>query len=125
ELFVAAGDEVTAYSGFDGTTFAGSRVVVTFPADVGELNGLGRSPDGRVVLGISAPCDACVPAEEWSAAVVSFLPDGSGLRVDDGGIRAPIGLAYLPGTTELYVSMNQRDDLGDDTPGDWLGLVAP
>ena len=39
------------------------------------------------------------------------------------GIRAPVGLAYLPGTDDLFVSMNQRDDLADATPGDWLGLV--
>jgi glucose/arabinose dehydrogenase len=54
---------------------------------------------------------------------VSFLPDGTDLRVDASRIRAPIGLAYQPGTNDLYVSMNQRDDLGDQTPGDWLSVV--
>jgi len=39
------------------------------------------------------------------------------------GIRAPIALAYYPGTTDLLVTMNQRDDLGARTPGDWLALV--
>ena len=39
-------------------------------------------------------------------------------------IRAPIGLAYYPGTNELLVTMNQRNDLGcSATPGDWLALV--
>src|SRR5262249_37910265 len=57
--------------------------------------------------------------------VVSFLPDGSDLRVEASGIRAPVGLAYAPGTSDLYVTMNQRDDLGEATPGDWLGLVKP
>jgi glucose/arabinose dehydrogenase len=32
-------------------------------------------------------------------------------------------LAYYPGTADLLVSMNQRDDLGARTPGDWLALV--
>ena len=40
-----------------------------------------------------------------------------------GGIRAPVGLAYVPGTDDLLVTMNQRDDLGDATPGDWLAIV--
>ena len=40
-----------------------------------------------------------------------------------GGIRAPVGLAYYPGTNNLLVTMNQRDDLGSRTPGDWLALV--
>jgi glucose/arabinose dehydrogenase len=55
--------------------------------------------------------------------VVSFLPDGGDLRVEAGGIRAPVGLAYVPGTSDLFVTMNQRDNLGDQTPGDWLAVV--
>ncbi len=60
---------------------------------------------------------------EWSASIVSFLPDGSDLRVDATGIRAPIGLVYFPGTEDLFVTMNQRDDLAEDTPGDGLAVV--
>jgi glucose/arabinose dehydrogenase len=55
--------------------------------------------------------------------VVSFLPDGSDLRVEARGIRAPIGLVYHPQTGDLFVTMNQRDDLGAATPGDWLAVV--
>jgi glucose/arabinose dehydrogenase len=39
------------------------------------------------------------------------------------GVRAPVGLAYFPGTDDLFVTMNQRDDLGTKTPGDWLAVV--
>jgi len=74
-------------------------------------------------LGISAPCDHCTPASAMSAAIVSFRSDGSDVRVDASGIRAPIGLAYVPGTSDLLVTMNQRDDLGSKTPGDWPALV--
>ena len=122
-LFVSSKERVDAYSGFDGTRFQSQHNVVTFPAGVGEVNGLVLAPDGRFQLGISAPCDHCVPTSELSGAVVSFLPDGTDLRVDASRIRAPIGLAYQPGTNDLYVSMNQRDDLGDQTPGDWLSIV--
>ena len=122
-LYVAATGGVTAYSGFDGTTFVEHHTVVALPADVGEVNGLALSSDGRISLGVSAPCDSCTPTSEDSAAVLSFLPDGSDLRVDASGIRAPIGLAYFPGTDRLFVTMNQRDDLGDATPGDWLSVV--
>jgi glucose/arabinose dehydrogenase len=104
-------------------SFASHRTVLTLPDGVGEVNGLVRSPDGRFVLGVSAPCDACTPTSPYAAAVVSFLPDGSDLRVEASGIRAPVGLAYLPGTSDLLVTMNQRDDLGTATPGDWLSLV--
>ena len=54
-----AGSMPTA--GLDGTAFARHTTVLTLPAGVGEVNGLVMSPDGRLVLGVSAPCDACTP----------------------------------------------------------------
>ena len=122
-LYVASKGRVDAYSGFEGTAFASHRTILTLPDGVGEVNGLARSPDGRFVLGVSAPCDACTPTSPYAAAVVSFLPDGTDLRVEASGIRAPVGLAYVPGTADLLVTMNQRDDLGTATPGDWLSIV--
>jgi len=122
-LFVAAKESVTAWTGFDGATFATRRTVIAFAAGVGEVNGIALGPDGRLDVGVSAPCNACVTTDPESAAIVSFLPDGSDLRVDASRIRAPIGLAFRPDTGDLIVTMNQRDDLGDATPGDWLAVV--
>src|SRR5207237_6448769 len=76
-----------------------------------------------VLVGISAPWDHCAPALAWSGAIVSFRPDGSDLSVFAARVRAPFGLAYYPGTNDLFVTMNQRDDLGSRTPGDWLAVV--
>ncbi|HEX4818798.1 MAG TPA: hypothetical protein VFV00_01220 [Acidimicrobiales bacterium] len=122
-LYVASKEKVETYTGFDGTAFTSHATVVALPANVGEVNGLVRAPNGRILLGISAPCDHCTPTLGQSAAVISFAPDGTDQRVEASGIRAPIGLAYYPGTDDLFVTMNQRDDLGDATPGDWLSLV--
>ncbi len=122
-LYVSSAERVDAYRTFDGTQFGSQQDVVTFPAGVGEVNGMALSPEGRIVLGISAPCDACVPTSELSGSVVSFLPDGSDLRVEARNIRAPIDFAYYPGTDDLFVTMNQQDGLGDRTPGDWLSIV--
>jgi glucose/arabinose dehydrogenase len=124
ELYVSSKDRVDAYSGFDGTRFATTRTVVTFPDGTGENNGLAVSPDGHIVLGISAPCDSCTPTAQYSASIVSFLPDGSDLQVYASGIRAAVGLVYYPGTDDLFATMNQRDDLETLTPGDWLSVVA-
>jgi glucose/arabinose dehydrogenase len=120
-LFVASAGRVDAYRGFANGAFASHAAVLTLPTGVGEVNGLVLS--GRLVLGVSAPCDACTPTTEDAAAVLSFLPDGSDLQVVASGIRAPVGLSYYPGTDDLFVTMNQRDDLGDATPGDWLSVV--
>ena len=74
-------------------------------------------------MGVSASCDHCKPASKWSASIVSFKLDGTDLRVYASGIRAAFGLAFSRGTNRLYASMNQRDDLGAKTPGDWLAIV--
>jgi glucose/arabinose dehydrogenase len=122
-LYVSSNSLVASYSDFDGARFTEQHTIVSFPAGIGENNGLALGPDGRVVLGISAPCDSCTPTSQWSASIVSFRPDGTDLRVDASAIRAPIGLGYYPGTSDLFVTMNQRDDLGARTPGDWLAVV--
>ena len=64
-------------SGYDGTAFASSRVGLQLPSGVGEVNGMALGADGRIRLGITAPCDSCTPANALSAAVVSFEPDGT------------------------------------------------
>src|SRR5262249_41186790 len=90
------------------------------PDGIGEVNGLAVAPDGSLVLGISAPCDACTPTSALSGSVVTFEPDGTRLRELATGLRAPVGLAYVPGTSTLLASGHQGDRLGEATPGDWL-----
>jgi len=125
-LYVASGTTVDAYRGFDvaTTTFAEHRTVLTLPDGVGLFGGLAVDSTGRLSLGVSAPCDSCDPESEYSAAILSFTTGGDDLRVDVSGVRAAVGLAYYPGTDDLFVTMNQRDDLDGETPGDWLALVS-
>jgi glucose/arabinose dehydrogenase len=122
-LYVASADGVVAYTGFDGTAFTGHQTIVTLPPGVGEINAIVSAPDGRIWMGVSAPCDHCEVTSRYSASILSFRPDGSDLRVEVSGIRAAVGLAYYPGTSHLYASLDQRDDLGARTPGDWLVQV--
>jgi glucose/arabinose dehydrogenase len=123
KLYVASVGRVDAYWGFDGSRFTGHRTILRGPMAGGENNLLVMAPDGRFLMGVSATCDHCTPTSKWDGAIVSFRPNGSGLRLYASRIRAPIGLAFLPGTSDLFVTMNQRDDLGPATPGDVLALV--
>jgi glucose/arabinose dehydrogenase len=123
-LYVAQSTGVLALSGFDGTTFAQRVTVLTVPTGTGEVNGIAPGADGRLYVGISAPCDKCTPTKQWSASVISFRPDGSDVQVVADHIRAAVGLTFYPGTHDLFVTMNQRDDLGAKTPGDWLAVVT-
>jgi glucose/arabinose dehydrogenase len=123
KLYVASVGRVDAYWGLQGAHFAKHRTILKGPLPEGENNRLAMAPDGRFVMGVSARCDHCEPTSKWDGAIVSFRPDGSDLRLYASRIRAPVGLTYYPGTSELLVSMNQRDDLGAATPGDLLAVV--
>jgi glucose/arabinose dehydrogenase len=123
KLYVASVGRVDAYWGFNGTRFTEHRQILKGPVTEGENNLLVMAPDGRFVMGVSATCDHCIPTSKWDGSIVSFRPDGSDLRLYASRIRAPVGLAYFPGTNDLFVSMNQQDDLGAATPGDWLASV--
>ncbi len=123
ELYVSSIGRVDAFGGFNGSRFTKHTRILSGPVAGGENNMLVMAPDGRFVMGVTASCDHCTPRSEWSGAVVSFRPDGGDLRLFARRIRAPFGLAYVPGTSDLLVTMNQRDDLGAATPGDWLALV--
>ena len=50
-----------ALRGFDGTAFATRTTVLTVPDGTGEVNGIAQGTDGRLYVGISAPCDDCTP----------------------------------------------------------------
>jgi glucose/arabinose dehydrogenase len=123
KLYVASVGRVDAYWGFNGTRFTDHSQILKGPMAEGENNLLVMAPDGRFVMGVSATCDHCAPTSKWDGSIVSFRPDGSDLRLYAGRIRAPVGLAYFPGSDNLFVSMNQQDNLGAATPGDWLAVV--
>jgi glucose/arabinose dehydrogenase len=57
------------------------------------------------------------------AAITEFNPDGSGKRVFASGLRNPVGLAFYPGTSTLWTTVNERDRLGDDLVPDYLTSV--
>lgn len=122
-LYVSSIGRVDAFGGFNGSRFSEHTRILSGPVAAGENNVLTMAPDGRFVMGITASCDHCLPKSKWSGSIVSFRPDGGDLRLYARRIRAPFGLAYFPGTSDLFVTMNQRDDLGAATPGDWLAVV--
>jgi glucose/arabinose dehydrogenase len=120
-LYVSHLGGVERFSGFSEGAFASRTTILEGPVAGAENNNLVLAPDGRLVMGVSATCDHCANTPRYSGAIVSFRTDGSGLELLATGIRAAYGLVY--DGDSLYVSMNQRDDLGARTPGDWLARV--
>jgi len=54
------------------------------------------------------------------AAVTICDPDGKNARLFATGLRNPVGLAIEPKTGEVWTSVNERDELGDDLPPDYF-----
>ena len=61
--------------------------------------------------------------EKDRARVFEYDPDGKNGRVFATGIRNPVGLAIHPATGELWTSVNERDELGDDLVPDYVTRV--
>lgn len=87
------------------------------------------SPDGKqlfVGVGSSSNVDDpdTHPEEKNRANIVVMNPDGSGKHVYANGIRnAGGGLAINPKTGELWCSVNERDQLGDNLVPDYITHV--
>src|SRR4051812_17281623 len=54
------------------------------------------------------------------ADVLEFNPDGSGRRVFASGIRNCVGIAVNPKTGEPWCSVNERDNIGDNLPPEYI-----
>jgi glucose/arabinose dehydrogenase len=83
------------------------------------------SPDGKqmyVSIG-SRSNDSDDPSEANRARIFEFNPDGTEQRVYAWGIRNAVGIAFRPGTSELWMSTNERDELGEDLPPDYISSV--
>jgi glucose/arabinose dehydrogenase len=63
------------------------------------------------------------PDETERANVLVFNSKGKDRRIYASGIRNCAGIAVNPTTGDLWCSTNERDDLGDDLPPDFITRV--
>ncbi len=85
------------------------------------------SPDGKkmyVSIG-SASNVSDNAAEANRARIFEFNADGTGQKVFAWGVRNAVGIKFRPGSNELWMSVNERDDLGDGLVPDYISRVEP
>jgi glucose/arabinose dehydrogenase len=63
------------------------------------------------------------PLEFHRADILVANPDGSDLKVFAAGIRNGSGLTVNPTTGEVWTSVNERDEIGDNLPPDYVTHV--
>jgi glucose/arabinose dehydrogenase/beta-lactamase superfamily II metal-dependent hydrolase len=113
---------------------AAETIVKGVPAG-GQLTGGGHwsrdiafSPDGKkMYIGVGSFTNVDDPdvnaAEKDRAVILEFNPDGTGRRIYATGVRNAVGLAFHPQTRKLWVSVNERDDLGDNLVPDYITQI--
>ena len=85
------------------------------------------SPDGKkMYVSIGSRSNVSDSASEADRArIFEFNPDGTERKVFAWGIRNAVGIAFRPGTNELWMSTNERDEIGEDLPPDYISSVRP
>ncbi len=63
-------------------------------------------------------------AEDGRAAIWEIDRATGAHRVLASGLRNPVGMAFEPATSALWVSVNERDELGSDLVPDYMTRVA-
>ena len=112
ELYVSEQGRLARYT-LAGSKLTARRILVRgLPFGLHQQDNVVVGPDDRLYLGSGSTCDACREKNPRSATILSLKPDGSDLRVVARGLRNPFGLAFKPGTDQLYASVNGQDKLG-------------
>ena len=79
-------------------------------------------PDGKLYVPFGAPCNICVPGEEY-AQIRRYNADGTSMEVIARGVRNTVGFDWHPVTKELWFTDHGRDWMGDDGPEDELNRI--
>ena len=127
-LYVANTNGVVRFAYRNGQTAAGARDrIITGIPSKGYSQHWTRnilfSQDGRKLFltvgsetnkGLEKPPRACI---------MEYNVDGTGGRVYADGLRNPVGLAFRPGTSELWATCIERDFMGDDVVPDFIARI--
>ncbi len=97
------------------------------PGDYHDTRDLALSKDGNILVSVGSGSNIDdpdkVPAEKNRASVLEYKADGTFVGVYASGIRNPVGLGVHPTTGEVWVSVNERDNLGDNLVPDYVTSV--
>jgi glucose/arabinose dehydrogenase len=109
----------------DGALAAGVRTRVTKDGFGGTgahwTRDIVFGPDGTLYVAIGSENNTAEDASP-RATVQKVTADGH-LRTFAAGLRNPVGIAFYPGTNDLYVTVNERDGLGDGLVPDYFTRI--
>ena len=126
-LYVGALERVLRFDGIDDRLASPPPPRVVSERFPGERHHGRRfiafGPDGKLYLGIGAPCNVCVP-DDRHGVIQRMNADGSGeIETVARGVRNSVGFDW-GADGALWFTDNGRDMLGDDLPADELDRVT-
>ena len=108
-MTVSAGEEVVSLAGMDKGHW--TRTI------------LFDKKAGKMYVSIGSQADVAPDVPDMRATICRFNPDGSGKEILATGLRNPVGLDLYPGTSDLWASVQERDNIGDDLVPDYFTRV--
>jgi glucose/arabinose dehydrogenase len=128
-LYVAETGEVVRFKYTSGQTKAEGK-----PEHIADLTPFGYNqhwtrdiafnPAGtKMYVTVGSSTNDSPESDARRAAISEYNPDGSGHRIFASGLRNPVGIAFEPATGKLWATVNERDELGDNLPPDYLTSV--
>jgi glucose/arabinose dehydrogenase len=98
--------------------------LLKLPGGGHDTRSVAFSADGKhLFVGVGSASNINTGEEPIRAAVTICDLDGKNARQFASGLRNPVGLAIEPLTGEVWVTVNERDELGDNLPPDYFTSV--
>jgi glucose/arabinose dehydrogenase len=95
--------------------------LLTLPGGGHDTRSVVFSRDGKhVFVGVGSESNVSPGEEPIRAAVTICDPDGKNARQFATGLRNPVGVALEPVTGQVWTTVNERDELGDNLPPDYF-----
>lgn len=131
QLYIANADAVVRVAYKEGETriTAAPVKVADLPAGRNHhwTKSLLASPDGtKLYVGVGSNSNVAengMAEEERRAAVLEIDAATGATEIFAGGLRNPVGIDWNPVTKELWVAVNERDEIGDDLVPDYMTSV--
>lgn len=132
-FYVANADALVRFAYEPGADRITSQAEIVEDLRLGSINhhwtkSLIASPDGEhLYIGVGSNSNVGENGmhEEEGRAAIWEVDVASGVsRIYAEGLRNPVGMAWHPQTGELWVSVNERDELGSDLVPDYMTAVS-
>jgi len=77
----------------------------------------------RLFISVGSRTNVSIESDPRRAAILVCDPDGKNMHVYASGLRNAVGIGENAQTGNLWATVNERDDLGDDVPPDYFTRV--